>query len=118
LVQREIQAVGVGHQPVGAVDLPNREHARSHPLPTLPRTTLGRNGGKWKAPPGARLLLMPHDLAYTRTPPTNVCSTRVVPISSGAPANGSRSSTARSASLPTSIVPVSSRWFTYALPAV
>ena len=57
--------------------------------------------------------------AYTRSPSTKVWSTRVAPISSREPANGSRSSTTRSAYLPTSIVPVSSsRWFTQAEPAV
>src|SRR6187397_2643863 len=43
---------------------------------------------------------------YTRAPSTKVCNTRVLAISSTGCANGSRSSTARSAYLPTSIVPV------------
>ena len=44
--------------------------------------------------------------------------TLVSAISCIAPANGFRSSTARSARLPTAIVPASSSWFTYALPRV
>ena len=51
-------------------------------------------------------------------PSTQVDTTRAAPISSGGPANGSRSSTTRSATAPTSTTPASSRWFTHALPEV
>src|SRR5581483_8519651 len=55
----------------------------------------------------------------TARPPTNVRSTDASAISSGGCSNRLRSSTTRSARLPTSIEPErSSRWFTYAEPIV
>ncbi len=50
--------------------------------------------------------------SYTNAPPTYVAAARVSWIASAGPANGSRSSTARSASMPGAMRPVSSRWFT------
>ena len=76
-------------------------------------------------PPGCRPPLAPHAVhpiagsSKTISPPMVVSTTFASPIGPASGANRSRSITARSASLPVSIEPVtSSRWLTHADPSV
>ncbi len=105
-----------GHHRPAPCRQPPTSGAESHRHASMPHET---PRARTRSDERAALSPRARPASWTATPSTNVATTRASPISPAARSNRSRSSTTRSADLPTSIEPTSaSRWLTHAEPSV